>query len=75
MIVSCTLVDGALAAQSPGYYPQTVAALAGELTAIVWDPADHGLETFQPYQHFSCNLPPGVELNVVGNDYTASTPT
>jgi hypothetical protein len=75
VIVSCTLVDGALAAQDPGYYPQTVAALPGEVTIIVWDPADHGLETFQSYPNYSCNLPPGVEINVVGNDYTESTPT
>lgn len=78
VIVSCTLVDGVVAEigipDLPAFYPQTVAALPGEATVILWDPADHGLESFHVYQNYSCNLPPGVEINLVGNDYTDSAP-
>ena len=77
VIVSCTLVDGVVAeigVGAPGFYPQTIAALPGVATPIVWDPADHELESFHPYQNYTCNLPPGVEINVVGNDYSDSPP-
>lgn len=78
VIVSCTLVDGVIAEigipDLPAFYPQTVAALPGVITPIVWDPADHGLESFHSYQNYSCNLPSGVEINLVGNDYTDSAP-
>lgn len=73
--VSCTLVDGmatGVSGQAPGYYPKSVAVAAGDTNGIVWTPGEYGLPSFSPYQNFSCNLPPGVELNLVGNDYTDS---
>lgn len=71
--VTCTLVDGVVADAGlpdiPAYYPQAIALLPGEFTPLIWDPADHGLESFTVYQNYSCILPPGVEINLLGHDY------
>lgn len=68
--VNCTLVNGVVAELGPpGYFPKAVELAPGVATPLVWSPADHGLESFHPYQSYSCHLPPGVEINVVGYDY------
>lgn len=72
---SCTLVDGVtgeITGTAPGYYPQSAELAPGVATPLVWYPDDHGLESFHPYQSYSCLLPPGVEINVVGHDYIES---
>ncbi len=72
---NCTLVDGlapGVSQDPPGYYPKSLAIAAGDTGAIVWTPGEYQLSSFSPYQNFSCNLPPGVELNLVGNDYADS---
>lgn len=76
--VSCTLVDGVVADVGipglPAYYPQTITLAAGMPAIMIWDPADFGLTTFSVYQNYSCNLPAGVEINLVGNDYSDTPP-
>lgn len=76
--VSCTLVDGVVADAGipnlPAYYPQDIALLPGQFTALIWDPADYELESFSIYQNYSCSLPPGVEINLLGHDYEDSPP-
>ena len=71
--VSCTYVDGGLA-PSVVFHPKTVAVPANAVVPIIWEPAEFALTTFSAYANFSCNVPPGVELNVVGVDYTESAP-
>jgi hypothetical protein len=71
--VTCTLVDGLVAdlgAGAPSYYPQTVTLPANGSGGLIWMPADFELETFSPYQNYSCNVPAGVEINLLGHDYT-----
>lgn len=72
--VSCIFVDGVVADSGfpTGYYPQTISLNPGIFTAMVWLPGDFGLTSFSGYTNFSCNLPAGVELNLVGSDYTDS---
>jgi hypothetical protein len=76
--VGCTFVDGVVAEAGltdlPAYYPQTVTLEPGVLTPIIWEPADYGLTSFSPYENFNCKLPPGVEINLVGYDYTDAAP-
>ncbi|MBC7989294.1 MAG: hypothetical protein H7Y19_06900 [Luteimonas sp.] len=69
--VSCTYVDGGLQ-PNVVFHPKTVAVPANAFAPIIWEPAEFSLTTFSLYANFSCNVPPGVELNVVGLDYTES---
>ena len=39
-----------------------------------WLAADFELETFGFYLNFTCNLPPGVEMAVVGGVYETPDP-
>lgn len=70
--VACTFVDGVAGAIGPDYYPQTVTLPPGDLTPVIWDPATFSLPSFSGFANFSCNLPPNVEMNLVGFDYTDS---
>jgi len=61
--LTCTLVAGPF----PGlaaYMPKTVTLPAYGTDSIVWT------ETYNPYFNVSCDVPPGVEINVVGATYT-----
>jgi hypothetical protein len=71
--VNCTFIDGGIA-PSVVYHPKTVTLPANAMGGLVWTPAEFGLTTFSYYENFSCNLPPGVEMNVVGFDYTDTPP-
>ena len=71
--VSCTFVDGGLQ-PNVAFYPKTVTLAPNAFTPIIWTPEEFSLTTFSAFANFSCNVPPGVELNVVGVDYTDSTP-
>ena len=66
--ISCTLVDGPL----PGvasYFTKTI-SLPPDLFGVVgWEPSEYGLTTFSGSENFSCKVPPGVEVNVVGFGY------
>jgi len=66
--VSCTLVDGPL----PGlasYYTKTLTFPPGQFGVFGWAASEYGLTTFSGSENFSCKVPPGVEINVVGFNY------
>jgi hypothetical protein len=67
--VSCTFVDGPAAALAT-FHPQTLTLDPGIFTAMLWEPEDFQLTTFSIWANFTCNLPPGVEINIVGHDFT-----
>jgi hypothetical protein len=61
--LTCTLVSGPY----PGlaaYMPKTVTLPAHSTGVVDWT------ETFNTYFNVSCNVPPGVEINVVGAKFT-----
>jgi len=66
--LTCTLVAGPLPGLA-GYYPQTVALQPHGTDAIEWLPSE--FNDLPNYVNVSCNVPPGVEINVVGSDYTS----
>ncbi len=70
--LTCTLVDGVLSLVF--YYPKTVSIPANDAAQIVWLPSDNGGTSFTGYENFSCNVPPGVEINLVGFDYESTAP-
>ena len=62
--VNCTLVDGATAPfMVPAYYPQSITLPANGVDVFEWTPA--GEEPFTALANLSCNLPPGVAINVL----------
>jgi hypothetical protein len=76
--VTCTFVNGlvpevvqiAPTFPLPTYYPVTVALAPGQFAPIAVVADDYGLETFPaPYMNVNCNIPPDVEMNLVGYDY------
>jgi hypothetical protein len=70
--LSCTLVDGPLPVLA-SYYPRTVSVEPNIASVIVWLPSDYGIPSFTGSENFSCNLPPGVEINIVGFGYESDT--
>lgn len=66
--IDCTLVNGGIAG-AVSYHPKTHSAPAGTPSVIAWTPADVG-GALSMYQNFSCALPPNVDINVVGYDYS-----
>ena len=65
--VACTLVDGVL--DTVAYFPKTVSIAANGTGKMVWRYSDYGNTSFSGFENFSCNLPPGVEINFVGFGY------
>ena len=65
--VACTLVDGVL--DTVTYFPKTVSIAANGVGEMVWRYSDYGNTSFSGFENFSCNLPPGVEINFVGFGY------
>jgi frataxin-like iron-binding protein CyaY len=70
--LTCTLVDGVLSIVF--YYPKTISIPANDAAQIVWLPSDNGGTSFTGFENFSCNVPSGVEINVVGFDYESTSP-
>lgn len=67
--VSCTLVDGlseSVSGRVPGYYPKTITVPSNSGGVFLWSAVTPG-PPFDRFQNFSCSLPPGVELNEIGN--------
>ena len=74
--LTCTLVDGF---PMPGYYTQryhlkTISLAKHSSSRLEWVPADYYYPgtSLTNYENFSCYLPPGVEVNTVGFDYTST---
>jgi hypothetical protein len=74
-ILSCTFVDGfgpEIVALSPKgiplavYRSKVVAIAPGTATALSWTATEFAVTTFSEYASVSCNLTPGMELNVMG---------
>lgn len=64
--VNCTFVDGTPALAPLVLLPKSGEILAGELAQIVWDPvADNGGTPFTAWNNLSCNLPAGVEIQIL----------
>jgi len=74
---TCTLVDGyPLPYQVPNtirYHPKTISLAPGSTARLAWVPSDYYFSgtSFTNYENFSCYLPPGIEINDVGFDYTS----
>jgi len=76
--VDCTFVNGIAAELSPmvptQFYPKTVGIPAGEAVAVSWEASEFELEKFLNIVNFSCNLPPKVEIALVGATYETVDP-
>jgi len=77
--ITCTFVNGLVAeAQQvnpdlplPTYFVKTVALEAGEFAPVAVFASDYELDAFAlPYMNVNCALPSGVEMNLVGYDYS-----
>jgi len=66
--VTCTLVDG-VSNGAAFYFPKTMSLAANDIDQMVWSPSEYGGTSFSGFENFSCSLPPGVEVNVVGFEY------
>jgi hypothetical protein len=76
VVVNCTLVDGV----APGlpfaaamYYPKSIILAANSSDPMIWLPGEYELETFGRWQNYSCSLPPGIEINMAGYDFTEAS--
>ena len=67
-VTYCTLVDG-VSNGAAFYFPKTMSLAANNIDQMVWRPSDYGGTSFSGFENFSCSLPPGVEINVVGFEY------
>jgi hypothetical protein len=65
--VNCTLVaGGTLPVATAAYFPKSFAIPAGSSIVAAWDPeVDNGDAPFPNTLNWSCNLPPGVDINLV----------
>lgn len=75
--VDCTMVAGIVAElgeEAPTYYPQTLGIPGNTAGIMAWEAADFELETFDNWLNFTCNLPPGVEMALVGGTYESPDP-
>lgn len=65
--VNCSLVTGGtLPVASATYFPKAFTVPAGASVVASWDPAlDNEGEQFAHTLNYSCNLPPGLQINVV----------
>ena len=67
---TCTLVDGALIASDLiFFYPKTITLPSNGAAVMNWFASDNGGTTFTGFENFSCLLPPGVEIDIVGFTY------
>lgn len=66
---SCTLVDGYASpwgsGGGPSYYPMQITIGGHGSQAVLWYAVDEGVAHFTTSANLSCNLPPGVEINVL----------
>ncbi len=73
--VNCTFVDGYVSELGgsvyPDYYPGSDTINAGGVGFISWDATNYQLTQFSHYANFSCNLPVGVEINILSASYTS----
>lgn len=76
--VTCTFVNGVVADAHlsfpsiplPTYYAKTVNVAPGQFAPVLVLASDYGLEGFpMQYMNVNCNLPSGVEMNLVGYGY------
>lgn len=70
--IDCTMVAGIVAElgeEAPTFYPQTIGIPANTAGVMTWEPADFELQIFDNWLNFTCNLPPGVEMALVGGTY------
>lgn len=70
--VSCSLVaGGTLPVRAAVYFPKTFPVPAGASVVAGWDPTlDNEGEPFPSTLNWSCNLPPGVNINVAFTNIT-----
>lgn len=75
--VDCTMVAGIVAELgegAPTFFPKTLGVPAGTAGIMTWVAADFELETFDNWLNFTCSLPPGVEMALVGGTYETPDP-
>lgn len=78
--VDCTMVNGtvaelvALGEDPPTFFPQTLGIPANSAGVMTWEAPDFQLTTFNRWLNFTCNLPPGVEIALIGGTYDAPDP-
>jgi hypothetical protein len=67
---TCTFVDGfAPPFGAPAFYPQEVTIPANSPGVAIWEPASEGVALFTGNANFNCNLPVGVEINLLEVQY------
>jgi hypothetical protein len=71
--LTCTLLDGYPVVTRIAYHPKTISIAANSSASIIWLPWEQYdiADTFTNYENFSCHVPPGIEINRVGFDYTS----
>ncbi len=76
--INCTFVNGVVPEVQqyapdfplPTYYPVSVELEPGQFAPVAVLAENYGIETFAtPLMNVNCSVPPGVELNLVGQDY------
>ena len=73
--LSCTLVDGWPLPGEVAYYTRTVSLPPFAFASVEWVPSElYGGASLSNYENVSCNVPPGVEINLVGYQYTQPDP-
>lgn len=74
----CTMVNGTEGGDAPAttFYTQSYAFTAGgrDWVALVWQPSAYGLATFYGPVNLSCALPPGMELDNIGESFVDAAP-
>lgn len=69
--LTCTLLDGH-PWQTINYHTKTLSMASNSSASLVWVPSDFNYfpgTSLIGYENFSCHVPPGVEINLVGFDY------
>ena len=68
--VSCTLVDAHAGVMNPTYFPKTISVppSGSPVTLLIWTGAENNNTAFT-YPAASCNLPPGLGVQVTNQTY------
>lgn len=70
---NCTMVAGVASGLAPGlepaYYTKLVAVAANGGVQVPWLTSEYGVEIFERPINFSCQLPAGVEIALIGGNY------
>lgn len=68
--INCTMVDGTPAVETAaGFYPKSLVLPAGTTSFIAWSATEFALTRFNSWINFSCNLPAGTEISLIGGYY------